>query len=769
MRLLRVVLIVLFVSLTSFPAFALDSLNVEMTDVVRGFIDQGWDIEMTDTHIFLATGTTGLKILDRSDPSDLHCIGESLRNPMTRERGDFWLDKVRYHNGYLYGLYFDGTTDFSNYNLTAFDISDPGNPIELGSVFVQNLSNDICFHGDYAFISSSQVHPVHQQFGITVVDISDPNNLAEVGFVTTGNRMQNSVDISGNTLFYSAFSSVPLVVGAIDISDLNNTTELGTWEVPGDGAYLGDILVDGSNLFVLDYNFGLRVLDISNPAQIAETGSLDLDCAYPANNFGVLTKTGNQLEYVKIGRLNHLYGVAGLIDVSDPSSPQQGDTYQVDYEASGVGSLNGKFCFFGNENYMATSLHYVDLTTQNPTHHEFPVYNSPWAIAGTDEILYVGTSSGDVLLIDISDRHNSFIRGTIEGFSSVHVKYMMIADNSLFIQYDHDMEGGVKVYDISNPLNPAFLYDINDLNMMMGPVHFDLYGDLMLMACGFDGIWAFDLSGGTPQLLGNWNPNDQMPQYDINKVKVNGSYAYVVVNDQVVILDVSSPESISQHSVTSIQGYITSIDFSGENQYLVVGLGMDGVNIYDVSDPVNPVFTSSLGNEIEAAIYVVADNNMVYATDFGDISVHCYDVSDIQNPERIGYHETIGGYPWTLATIPGGFAISNVECLEVFQLMTTDAEEPIAAIPQAFKTARIYPNPFNPSTTIKVDVNRPMEMEIVVFDVAGRQVQTITKGWVTSGSKQYQFNAQHLPSGSYYVRISGAGVGQSIQKITLVK
>ncbi|MCX5754172.1 MAG: T9SS type A sorting domain-containing protein [Candidatus Krumholzibacteria bacterium] len=50
----------------------------------------------------------------------------------------------------------------------------------------------------------------------------------------------------------------------------------------------------------------------------------------------------------------------------------------------------------------------------------------------------------------------------------------------------------------------------------------------------------------------------------------------------------------------------------------------------------------------------------------------------------------------------------------------TDAE-----VPSAFKLSQNFPNPFNPSTTIKFDMKAKGLVALKIYDVAGRLVRTL--------------------------------------------
>jgi hypothetical protein len=46
-------------------------------------------------------------------------------------------------------------------------------------------------------------------------------------------------------------------------------------------------------------------------------------------------------------------------------------------------------------------------------------------------------------------------------------------------------------------------------------------------------------------------------------------------------------------------------------------------------------------------------------------------------------------------------------------------------VPRKFSLSAVYPNPFNPTTTIKFGVAKPEKVKLVVYDVAGRRVRTL--------------------------------------------
>jgi hypothetical protein len=81
-------------------------------------------------------------------------------------------------------------------------------------------------------------------------------------------------------------------------------------------------------------------------------------------------------------------------------------------------------------------------------------------------------------------------------------------------------------------------------------------------------------------------------------------------------------------------------------------------------------------------------------------------------------------------------------------------------IPTSFVLEHAYPNPFNPTTTIRYQIPVPGLVEIVVFDMLGRQVAELAAGNYEPGYYSVQWNASSLASGVYVARmmvLDGAG------------
>jgi hypothetical protein len=90
-------------------------------------------------------------------------------------------------------------------------------------------------------------------------------------------------------------------------------------------------------------------------------------------------------------------------------------------------------------------------------------------------------------------------------------------------------------------------------------------------------------------------------------------------------------------------------------------------------------------------------------------------------------------------------------------------------LPEDFTLHPVYPNPFNPTTDIGFSLEYAGPVSISVYDVTGRQIDTILhNGFQNAGSHIITWNGSPFPSGIYFIYLQ-AGKRIDIQKVTLLK
>ena len=111
------------------------------------------------------------------------------------------------------------------------------------------------------------------------------------------------------------------------------------------------------------------------------------------------------------------------------------------------------------------------------------------------------------------------------------------------------------------------------------------------------------------------------------------------------------------------------------------------------------------------------------------------------------------------------------------QVQTTDGQvtvskstssEPGMELPSALKLHQNMPNPFNPSTRIDFEIPASGRVQVTLFDLLGRQINTLVDSSLPAGTHSIDFDASGLPSGIYLYTLT-TGVGSLTRTMHLAK
>lgn len=95
-----------------------------------------------------------------------------------------------------------------------------------------------------------------------------------------------------------------------------------------------------------------------------------------------------------------------------------------------------------------------------------------------------------------------------------------------------------------------------------------------------------------------------------------------------------------------------------------------------------------------------------------------------------------------------------------------DAE---SGLPTQFRLHSPYPNPFNPSTTLRIDIPGAGRVQLEIVDITGRVVQTLlSQAQLPAGRHSVRVDASGLTSGLYFARLVTPS-GLQITPLTLIK
>lgn len=213
--------------------------------------------------------------------------------------------------------------------LLIINISNPANPIILGSYYQSGLPRKVSVVGEIAYLANSMV-------GLEVLNITDPTNPIKIDQYT-GSGEAYDVEVVGD-MAYLADWSRGLVI--LNVSNPSNVREIRTFLIPGACSHVS---VTDSIAYVVDHHTdysGLRVVNVSDPSH-----PIQLDNHAPSG-----VDYWNPLaygDYVYIA--NHGLGAGELriLNVHDPSNIVQAGVFD---EQSSISSsyVNGNRAYLAD-------------------------------------------------------------------------------------------------------------------------------------------------------------------------------------------------------------------------------------------------------------------------------------------------------------------------------------------------------------------------------------------------------------------------------------
>ena len=88
--------------------------------------------------------------------------------------------------------------------------------------------------------------------------------------------------------------------------------------------------------------------------------------------------------------------------------------------------------------------------------------------------------------------------------------------------------------------------------------------------------------------------------------------------------------------------------------------------------------------------------------------------------------------------------------------------------PEHFFLEYIYPNPFNPTTTIKYGLSQYIDVQISIYDITGKLIATLINEFQIAGHHSIAWDASNYSSGIYFLNMSSGEISET-KKLVLIK
>lgn len=185
--------------------------------------------------------------------------------------------------------------------------------------------------------------------------------------------------------------------------------------------------------------------------------------------------------------------------------------------------------------------------------------------------------------------------------------------------------------------------------------------------------------------------------------------------------------------------------------------------------PTNLIAAQIAGEKIKLTWQDNSGSELGYYIERKATSSGTYAVTDSVNANVTTYTDNAGipGTVYFYRVRGHNLLVTSAYSNEV-NLTLTGIKSSHDGIPDKFDLSQNYPNPFNPSTKISYQMPVDGHVTIKVFDVIGKEVATLVDDNLPAGYYDITFNADMLPSGIYFYRLTANGY-VSVKKMVLMK
>jgi hypothetical protein len=493
-----------------------------------------WGIAVRDGYVLVGAGGDGLRILDLSDPVHPEEIGDL--------QGDWDVYSVELVEDFAYLACHDNI-------LRIVEITEPSSPAIIAQLDIPGNLNDIFVDSSYAYLAAGPA-------GLRILDLENPVQPVEIGSYTALSQAASVVAYGDYAyLCGEAQGGSDCGIYALDVSNPSNPIATDFLTLPTAGA----MTLSANTLYVADFYYGLRAVNVENPANLNETG------AYFTPGLIEGVNISDDKAYVA-------YGDAGLhiVDIAAPTNPLEIGSLDTPGEAKSV-AVSGSYAYVADGD---SGLRIVNISDPGNLLEvggiAFPP-GSAYSVAVSGDFAYVaGGIWGDLRVINVADPTQPYQTGYyFYQALAVGAWKVLILDHYAYLADD---EAGLRIIDISNPYDPVGVASLYE---------------------GFGGA---------------------------RSVAIQDGFAYVPdLCGKLKIADISDPLHPSGSSETLLNFTCTDIAVAGDNVFLTAD--QQGLYIFNVADPLNPYPVGSYDTK-GVAVGVAVSGDYTVVADLFNLGIY---------------------------------------------------------------------------------------------------------------------------------------------------
>ena len=424
------------------------------------------------------------------------------------------------------------------------------------------------------------------------------------------------------------------------------------------------------------------------------------------------------------------------------------------------------------------------------------VWNEVWGVAINDhEIGIIGSTEG-VHFVDVTDPANfveltnAFVEGAATGSNLVHRDYHDY--NGYLYTVADEGPSTLQIIDISDlPNSTSVVYDNNEFivrahNIFIEEATARMYACGVSTTTGSNTLRILSLDDPTqPTVMASF-PNGSLNLPYVHDIYVEDNLAFLNCgNSGFYVVDFTDPANPNlRGTMTNYpqSGYNHSgwLHQSGEYYYLADenwGRDVKVVDVKDLTDmSVINTFNSESNFDDKIPHNLIVRDNLLYVSYYYD-GLQVFDISDPANPVRIAYYDTYPGpdaafYAGAWGVYPlfpsGNILVSDMQGgLFIIEAIEYTPPTAVEELPELVKGLSLAPNPAQDLLQINITLeDLAADVNISLVDLTGRVQQRFATVDLAKGENRLAFELDgHLANGMYLLRLESPSFAMVKQMI----
>jgi len=651
--------------------------------------------------------------------------------------------------------------------LRVLDISNPTNPHTVGSLpmpgaVLSDYTGSLAMDSAHAYVECGSGSDSCENSGISFVDISDPLSPHFVGRRVCLLRQLSSMTVRDGLLYLGSWAGLDI----LDVHDLQAPQWVSTMHLNSDGCF--NVVLRRNLLLFAGQATGLRIFDISNPAAPAPISTTRL----PSSDVEYIAVSGNTV-YVQSEYAIYTMGI------SDSTAPALQGYYLSQHLLCQI-LQHGDHAIVNEPDFGL-----VNLDLSNPA--------SPTQVGACGEIvefqhaakyenyIYAGSErpyvDGDphggqdgngIHVIDVSSPAAPAEVRIVD--ARFHLMDVVVTGSYLY-----GYSGGLAVYSLADPADPHRISLLSTAAPRYNPRLLVAGQHLFQTVAAGVHIWDI-VAPDTPVLAANFGGTDSMNGLLPLDIAVDQGVMYLPgLYTGLNIVDVTDPTHPSLCSLFPHPAHNLYYAVAVHAATAYLGKYLGGVDILDVSNPYSPALIDSFASPPPGRPRFALGNmkfsadgrHLIMPADSGGF--HIYDISNAHAVRETGRYAVPDLAEDVLPSgdtvfVLGEYSLGLYDCADA---LVVDAAAPVLP-PHEFALYPAYPNPFNPTTVIRISLPKRERAKLIVYDVTGRQVRVLSDGALDAGEHQFLFDGSGIASGVYFARLE-AGKDVRTKKLVLIR